>query len=92
MPLPPGCWLVVLMLRTVVLPPLPRYFGQLRKGGLMVQHACIIYPDGSWMLLRPSGTEPVLRLYAESQDFKRVQEIVKVGSELIKESLLCCAH
>ncbi len=52
----------------------------------------IIYPDGSWMLLRPSGTEPVLRLYAESQDLKRVQELAKVGSELIKESLLCCAH
>ena len=49
----------------------------------------IIYPDGSWMLLRPSGTEPVFRVYAESQDPKRVQELAKVGSELIKKSLSC---
>jgi len=47
----------------------------------------IIYPDGSWMLLRPSGTEPVFRIYVESQDPIRVQELAKVGSELIKKSL-----
>lgn len=47
----------------------------------------IIYPDGSWMLLRPSGTEPVFRIYVESQDPTRVQQLAKVGSELIKKSL-----
>ena len=25
-------------------------------------------PDGSWLLVRPSGTEPYVRLYAESED------------------------
>ena len=49
----------------------------------------IIYPDGSWMLLRPSGTEPVFRVYTGSEDLTRVQELAKVGSELIKKSLLC---
>jgi len=48
----------------------------------------IIYPDGSWVLLRPSGTEPVFRVYTESQDLTRVKELAKVGSELIKKSLL----
>jgi len=47
----------------------------------------IIYPDGSWILLRPSGTEPVFRIYVESQDPISVQELAKVGSELIKKSL-----
>jgi phosphomannomutase/phosphoglucomutase len=47
----------------------------------------IVYPDGSWMLLRPSGTEPVLRVYSESQDFARVQELAKVGSGLVKKAL-----
>ncbi len=28
------------------------------------------YNDGSWLLIRPSGTEPVLRIYAESKDEK----------------------
>ena len=49
----------------------------------------IVYPDGSWMLLRPSGTEPVFRVYAESQDRARVQELATIGSELVKKSLLC---
>ncbi len=49
--------------------------------------ARIIYPDGSWMLLRPSGTEPVFRVYTESQDLQRVKELVKVGSELVEKSL-----
>jgi len=39
------------------------------------------------MLLRPSGTEPVFRIYVESQDPISVQELAKVGSELIKKSL-----
>jgi phosphomannomutase len=46
----------------------------------------IVYPDGSWMLLRPSGTEPVLRVYSESQDSARVQELAKVGSGLVKKA------
>ncbi len=48
----------------------------------------IVYPDGSWVLLRPSGTEPVFRVYTESQDLTRVRELAKVGSELVKDSLL----
>jgi len=28
----------------------------------------IILKDGSWLLIRPSGTEPLLRIYAESKD------------------------
>jgi phosphomannomutase len=27
-----------------------------------------IFADGSWLLIRPSGTEPVLRLYSEAHD------------------------
>jgi phosphomannomutase/phosphoglucomutase len=55
---------------------------------ITIDGAKIIYPDGSWMLLRPSGTEPVFRVYVESQDFTRVKELMKVGSELIQDSLL----
>jgi len=53
-----------------------------------IDGAKIIYPDGSWVLLRPSGTEPVFRVYTESQDFTRAQELMKIGSDLIKDSLL----
>ena len=30
------------------------------------------WPDGSWILVRPSGTEPYIRLYAESEEIDRL--------------------
>ncbi|PGF15940.1 phosphoglucomutase [Natrinema sp. CBA1119] len=39
--------------------------------------------DGSWLLVRPSGTEPVLRVYAEASDEDRVQELLEAGEELV---------
>jgi len=39
--------------------------------------------DGSWLLIRPSGTEPVLRVYAEASDEDRVQELLEAGEELV---------
>lgn len=38
--------------------------------------------DDSWLLIRPSGTEPVLRVYAESPDEKGVQALLGFGEEV----------
>ena len=38
--------------------------------------------DGSWLLIRLSGTEPVLRIYAESDSPKHVERLLKAGKEL----------
>jgi len=38
--------------------------------------------DDSWLLIRPSGTEPVLRIYAEGRSPEQVQELLKLGAEL----------
>lgn len=38
--------------------------------------------DQSWLLIRPSGTEPVLRIYAEARSPEGVQTLLKLGSEL----------
>ncbi len=41
------------------------------------------YKDGSWLLIRPSGTEPVLRIYAESRVKKKTDELInKVRREI----------
>ncbi|SDK98112.1 phosphoglucomutase/phosphomannomutase family protein [Natronorubrum texcoconense] len=40
--------------------------------------------DGSWLLVRPSGTEPVLRVYAEAADEDRVTELLEAGEELVE--------
>jgi len=38
--------------------------------------------DTSWLLIRFSGTEPVLRIYAESDSLARVEKLLEVGREL----------
>lgn len=38
--------------------------------------------DGSWLLIRFSGTEPVIRIYTETNDAARVRRILEGGKEL----------
>ena len=44
-------------------------------GRLTVDGVKLTLADGSWVLLRPSGTEPLLRLYAEAPDTERLHQI-----------------
>ncbi len=39
-----------------------------------------IFRDGSWLLLRPSGTEPVLRIYAEAPSRDKLQSLLAIGT------------
>lgn len=38
--------------------------------------------DGSWLLMRFSGTEPLVRIYAESSSSEEVQKLLQYGQEL----------
>ncbi|MDS0261673.1 phosphoglucomutase/phosphomannomutase family protein [Haloarcula sp. S1CR25-12] len=40
--------------------------------------------DGTWLLMRPSGTEPKLRIYAEAGSEERVEELLEAGRELVE--------
>lgn len=40
--------------------------------------------DGSWLMLRGSGTEPVLRIYAEAQTDAGARRLLQAGVELTK--------
>jgi phosphomannomutase len=40
--------------------------------------------DSSWLMLRGSGTEPVLRIYAEAKSDAGVQKLLKLGMELTR--------
>ena len=42
------------------------------------------YPDGSWVLIRPSGTEPIFRLYAEAGSPERVDKLIGEHKELVE--------
>ncbi len=41
--------------------------------------------DGSWLMLRGSGTEPILRIYAEAKSTADVQKLLKLGVSLTKK-------
>jgi len=43
--------------------------------------------DGSWLLVRPSGTEPKMRVYAEAETEERVQALLAAGEELVEAQL-----
>ena len=42
----------------------------------------LLLADGSWILVRPSGTEPKMRVYAESDSEDVVAELLDAGREL----------
>jgi phosphomannomutase len=39
--------------------------------------------DGSWLLIRPSGTEPLLRLYAEAPTVEKAEKLIREGEKLL---------
>ena len=43
-----------------------------------------VLADGSWLGIRFSGTEPVVRLYLEASTPKRLEELRKAGAKLIQ--------
>jgi len=52
-----------------------------RKDGLR-----ITFDDG-WLLLRPSGTEPLFRCFAEARTGERAKELVELGMKELKSAL-----
>jgi phosphomannomutase len=38
--------------------------------------------DGSWLLVRASGTEPLIRLYTEARSTEEAQRILRAGREM----------
>lgn len=43
----------------------------------------IMFEDSSWLLLRPSGTEPVVRVYAEADSQAKVKKLIDLGHKLV---------
>jgi phosphomannomutase len=46
----------------------------------------LIFKDGSWIMFRPSGTEPKTRIYCESRDLMRVEELLQEGIRCVENS------
>jgi phosphomannomutase / phosphoglucomutase len=46
-----------------------------------------VYRDGGWVLLRPSGTEPIFRVSAESKDAAAARALADRGVAAVREAL-----
>lgn len=46
-----------------------------------------IYEDHSWLLLRKSGTEPLIRVYSDAPSAARAEELAREGERLLRECL-----
>lgn len=44
-----------------------------------------LFTDQSWMLMRPSGTEPMVRIYAESESEEILEELLEQGRKYLLE-------
>ena len=42
-----------------------------------------IFADGSWLLMRPSGTEPLVRIYAESESKEDLEVLLEQGRKYL---------
>lgn len=51
-----------------------------------IDGARIDYENG-WLLIRPSGTEPIVRIFAEGKDKKTAKEIFEIGMKAVKRIL-----
>lgn len=45
----------------------------------------VVFSDGSWILVRGSGTEPKLRIYAEALSMGRVEELISNAVNIVNQ-------
>jgi phosphoglucomutase len=43
----------------------------------------LICENEDWLMFRPSGTEPLVRIYAEAKSLKRSKEILEFGRQQV---------
>jgi phosphomannomutase len=53
-------------------------------GGSGADHYTLLLEDGSWILVRASGTEPKLRVYAETPDGDRLVHLLDSARNLVE--------
>ncbi len=41
----------------------------------------------SWLLIRPSGTEPVLRVYAEAREARMIEVLLSFGQKVAQDAI-----
>jgi alpha-D-glucose phosphate-specific phosphoglucomutase len=73
--------------RDILIPTLrkspPKKLGDIRVKEIDASDGIkFILSDNSWLLIRTSGTEPIIRIYAESDEKGKLNKIMEAGKEL----------
>ena len=56
--------------------------GETLKEVVTIDGVKYVFADESWLLIRPSGTEPVLRVYAEGRSPEMVKAMLEYGEQI----------
>jgi phosphomannomutase len=65
----------------------PTQIGGETVGGITtIDGVKYLIADGSWLLIRPSGTEPVLRVYAEGRTPEMVRALLDYGEQVAQRT------
>lgn len=70
------------LLQTLEAPP-SDLMGQKIRAVQRMDGTKLLLEDGSWVLIRPSGTEPVVRLYVEARNPRDLERLVEAGHRLV---------
>jgi len=60
-----------------------RFAGRRIEGIVRLDGYKYLFEGGAWLLLRPSGTEPVVRAYAEAESPAEVEELLGAAATLL---------
>lgn len=66
----------------------PDFAGMKVEEVLTLDGTKLVFGDGSWILFRASGTEPVIRVYTEADSPEKVDKLLQAGVDFVNKVLI----
>jgi phosphomannomutase len=60
----------------------PQYIGKYKVTEINKRDGFKFFVENGWLLIRASGTEPLIRFYAEAENIEKVRELIKSALEM----------